>query len=159
MYPYYYRVNNWTQVLGLLNQSLYAEEMVCAMSSELYHIPATKDLKGNSEMHDHLIPASYHRVSAAGSAQRLANGEQRKSIIDTLVTCIKNAENQDKKVRDGLKVMEQNAAPEFKPFMKLIMKWQQQAESTLNQAKVTLQSMGISSANESGQQSEEVNFY
>ncbi|MDE3840843.1 hypothetical protein C0966_16350 [Bacillus methanolicus] len=154
MYPYYYRVNNWTQVLALLNQSLYAEEMVCAMSSELYHIPATKDLKGNSEMHNHLVPASYHRVSATGSAQRLANGEQRKSIIDTLVTCIKNAENQDKEVREGLKIMEQNAAPEFKPFIKLIMNWQKQAETTLNQAKETLRSMGISSANGSEQQSE-----
>ncbi|MGE7764874.1 hypothetical protein [Peribacillus sp. NPDC096540] len=55
---YYYRFNNWEPILYMLHQSLYAEEMVCAMSSELFHIPATKDLKGNLEMHSHLVPAS-----------------------------------------------------------------------------------------------------
>jgi hypothetical protein len=159
LYPYYYRVNNWTQVLTFLNQSLYAEEMVCAMSSELYHIPATKDLKGNSEMHSHLVPASYHRVTATGSVQRLANGEQRKSIVETLVACIKNAENQDKKVREGLKIMEENASAEFKPFIRLILNWQQQAETTLNRAKEALRSMGVSFTNESQQQNEGYHSY
>jgi hypothetical protein len=159
LYPYYYRVNNWTQVLTFLNQSLYAEEMVCAMSSELYHIPATKDLKGNSEMHSHLVPASYHRVTATGSAQRLVNGEQRKSIVETLVACIKNAENQDKKVREGLIIMEENASTEFKPFIRLILNWQQQAETTLNRAKEALRSMGVSFTNESQQQNGEYDSY
>ncbi|MGM0943417.1 MAG: hypothetical protein ACQEWU_21140, partial [Bacillota bacterium] len=103
MYPFYnYRVSNWEAVLSLLYHSLYAEEMVCAMSSELFHIPETKDLKGNNEMHSHLVPASYHRITAVGSSQRLTNGEQRQSIIDTLIACIINAETQDKKVREGL---------------------------------------------------------
>jgi hypothetical protein len=72
LYPYYwYRVNQWRQVLSLLQQSLYAEEIVCSMSTQLFHIPKTKDLKGNREMHNHLVPASYHRVTAVGSAHRL----------------------------------------------------------------------------------------
>lgn len=159
MYPYYfYRVNNWGHILQLLNQSLYAEEMVCAMSSELFHIPKTKDLKGNREMHDHLVPASYHRVTAVGSSQRLVNGEQQQSIVETLAACIKNAENQDKKVRDGLKTMEENASPEYKPFMKVMIKWQEQAESYLNQAKKSLQTMGVSLSTESGQQNGDYNY-
>lgn len=160
MYPYYYyyRVNNWGHILHLLNQSLYAEEMVCAMSSELFHIPKTKDLKGNREMHDHLVPASYHRVTAVGSSQRLVNGEQQQSIVETLAACIKNAENQDKKVRDGLKTMEENASPEYKLFMKVIIKWQEQAESYLNQAKKSLQTMGVSLSTESGQQNGDYNY-
>lgn len=159
MYPYYYyRVNNWGHLLHLLNQSLYAEEMVCAMSSELFHIPETKDLKGNREMHDHLVPASYHRVTAVGSSQRLVNGEQQQSIVETLAACIKNAENQDKKVRDGLKTMEENASPEYKLFMKVIIKWQEQAESYLNQAKKSLQTMGVSLSTESGQQNGDYNY-
>ncbi|MBM7693753.1 hypothetical protein JOC77_003197 [Peribacillus deserti] len=142
----YYRVNSWKQVLLLLQQSLYAEEMVCAMTSELFHIPKTKDLKGNSEMHNHLVPASYHRVTAVGSAQRLKNGEQQRSIVDTLVTCLINAENQDKKVRQGLQVMEENISPEFKTFISVSIKWQEQAESYLRQAKESLIAMGISFA-------------
>jgi len=70
-FNYLYRVNSWTQILILLQRSLYAEEMVCAMSSQLFHIPQTKDLKGSSEMHNHLVPASYHRVTAVGSAHLL----------------------------------------------------------------------------------------
>ncbi|MFC0271790.1 hypothetical protein ACFFIX_10020 [Metabacillus herbersteinensis] len=141
---YFYRVNNWERVLNLLNQSLYAEEMVCAMSSELFHIPKTKDLTGNREMHDHLVPASYHRVTAVGSSQRLKNGEQQQSIVETLVACIMNAKTQDKKVREGLDTMEQNASPEYKPFIKVIIKWQESAESYLNQAKKALRTMGVS---------------
>jgi hypothetical protein len=160
LYPYYmYRVNQWTQILMLLQQSLYAEEMVCAMSSQLFHIPATKDLKGNDEMHNHLVPASYHRVTAVGSAQRLSNGEQGQSIVETMKACIINAEKQDKKVRDGLKIMEENATPEFITFIKLIIQWQNQAESYLSQAKTALTSMGISFPSGSDEQNEESNVY
>jgi isopenicillin N synthase-like dioxygenase len=148
---YLYRANQWTQILMLLRHSLYAEEMVCAMSSQLFHIPTTKDLKGNREMHSHLVPASYHRVTAVGSAQRLSNGEQQQSIVETMTACIMNAENQDKKVRDGLKIMEENATPEFRSFIKLIIQWQNQAESYLTQAKTALKSMGISFEQQSGE--------
>ncbi|WP_419156611.1 hypothetical protein [Rossellomorea sp. BNER] len=144
LYPNYYRVNNWQPILNFLQQSLYAEEMVCARSSELFHIPQTQDLKGNNEMHNHLIPASYHRVTSVGSARRLVNGEQRQSIIATMTTCIVNAEKQDKGVREGLKVMEENASPEYKPVIKLIIQWQKQAEAYLKQAKDSLQAMGVS---------------
>jgi hypothetical protein len=145
MFPYYnVRVNNWEPVLNSLLRSLHAEEMVCSMSSELYHIPQTQNLKGNNEMHNELVPASYHRISASGSARRLLNGEQQQSLIDTLVACIINAENRDKKVREGLIVMEENAAPDYKPFIKLIIQWQDQAESSLKQAKDSLRSMGVS---------------
>jgi hypothetical protein len=156
---YLYRVHPWTQILILLQHSLYAEEMVCAMSSQLFHIPQTKDLKGSSEMHNHLVPASYHRVTAVGSAQRLSNGEQQQSIVETMTACIINAENRDKQVREGLKIMEENATPDFKPFIKLIIQWQNQAESYLSQAKAALKSMGISFPIGSEQQSGEYNAY
>ncbi|GAA0329826.1 hypothetical protein GCM10008967_20390 [Bacillus carboniphilus] len=144
MYSYYYRQNGWEPILQSLRQSLYAEEMVCAMSSELLHIPETKNLKGNNEMHSHLVPASYHRVTSVGSAQRLVNGENRKSIIDTMVACIINAETQDKGVREGLSVMEANANQELKSYIRLIIRWQEQAESSLQAAKQAVQAMGIS---------------
>ncbi|MFD2045381.1 hypothetical protein ACFSTA_16980 [Ornithinibacillus salinisoli] len=158
MYPYYfYRVNGWEQVLSLLRQSLYAEEMVCAMSSELFHIPETQDLEGNREMHDHLVPASYHRVTAVGSSQRLVNGEQRSSIVETLVACINNAENQDTEVRAGLNTMEENASSEYKPFINMIIQWQGQAEAYLSQAKESIQTMGVS-LNGNEQQNGEYNY-
>ncbi|WP_199860689.1 hypothetical protein [Oceanobacillus damuensis] len=46
-------------------------------------------------MHNHLVPASYHRVTAVGSAQKLKNGEEQQTIIETMVACIINAETQD----------------------------------------------------------------
>ncbi|MCA1029642.1 hypothetical protein LCL95_01190 [Bacillus timonensis] len=143
--PYSYRVNQWSQTLSYLQQSLYAEEMVCAMSTQLLYIPATKDLKGNNEMHNHLVPASYHRVTAVGAAIRLSNGEEQPSIVSTLTNCIRNAEKQDKGVRAGIKTMEENAPTDYKAFVKVIMQWQQQAENSLAMAKQSVQSMGYSS--------------
>ncbi|UOE53362.1 hypothetical protein [Cytobacillus oceanisediminis] len=158
-YPYY-RATSWGDILTLLQQSLYAEEMVCSMSSELFHIPETKDLKGNAEMHNHLVPASYHRVTAVGCAHRLVNGEKRQSIIDTMAACIMNAENQDKKVREGLKTMEENAGPEYKAFISLIIRWQGQAENYLSQAKDALLTMGVSFPSAgSGPENGEYNLY
>ncbi len=133
--------------------------MVCAMSSELYHIPQAKDIKGNNEMHNHLVPASYHRVTAVGSAQRLATGEQRQSIIDTMTACIKNAEKQDVSVKKWLGVMEGNAGSEFKPFIQMIIRWQNQTEFYLNQTKSELKKMGISIPAEAEQQGGEYNGY
>jgi hypothetical protein len=144
MYPQYFRVNGWEPIMTVLQESLNAEEMVCAISSELFHIPQTKNLEGNNEMHSHLVPASYHRVTAVGSAVRLVNGEQQQTIITTMVTCIINAEKQDKQVREGLTVMEENASPEFKPVIQIIIQWQDQAEAYLLQAKEALRSMGVS---------------
>ncbi|RFU66485.1 hypothetical protein D0463_08985 [Bacillus sp. V59.32b] len=43
------------------------------------------------EMHSELVPASYHRVTASGSAQRLMYGESAPSILEILVACIGNA--------------------------------------------------------------------
>jgi hypothetical protein len=143
-YNYYYRVNQWDSIVLLLRQSLFAEEMVCAVSSELFHIPETKNLEGNAEMHSNLVPASYHRITATGSAQRLKNGEQRQSVIDTMAACIVNAEIEDRGVRAGLGVMLEHASPEYKPVVQMIIRWQDQAEATLKQARDALQSMGIS---------------
>ncbi len=160
LYPYYsYRANKWDPILLLLQQSLYAEEMVCAMSSQLYHIPQTKDLKGNNEMHNHLVPASYHRLSAVGSAQRLKNGEEQQSIVETMAACIVNAEKRDMKVREGLKIMEENASSDFKPFILVIIKWQQQAEHYLGQAKESLRPMGVSFPTVSEEYSGEYHYY
>ena len=142
MYTNYYRVVDWDPLINLLEQSIYAEEMVCSMSSELYHIPQTMNLQGLNEMHEHLIQASYHRVSAAGSARRLKMGEQQ-TLIDTLVACILNAERQDQQVWSGLLVIESAASAEFKPFIQLIIQWQGQAERSLNQAKQYVSNVGI----------------
>ncbi|MFJ7306209.1 hypothetical protein [Peribacillus frigoritolerans] len=40
--------------------------------------------------------------------------------------------------------MEENASANYIAFIKLIIKWQEQAESYLNQAKEALRSMGAS---------------
>ncbi len=125
----------WQSVVTELNQSLYSELMVCSMSTQLFHVPETKDLKGNTEMHTHLVPASYHRVTATGSAQRLLNGEFAPSILETLNDCIQNAEQQDRNVRAGLLVMRDNAPANYKAFIENILHWQDYAELHLQNAK------------------------
>jgi hypothetical protein len=142
--PYIYR-QDWTAVLQLLNQSLYAEEMVCSMSTQLFVIPATANLKGNAEMHNHLIPASYHRVTAVGSAMRLQNGETHETIIQTLVSCVNNGLKKDQEVMKWLPVMRDDAPDEYRPFVETIIRWQQQAEQSLSSAKQLLTQMGYES--------------
>jgi hypothetical protein len=139
--PYIFR-QDWTAVLQLLNQSLYAEEMVCSMSTQLFVIPATADLKGNAEMHNHLVPASYHRVTAVGSAIRLQNGESHDTIIQILVSCVNNGLKEDLEVMKWLPIMRDDAPDEYKPFVETIIRWQQQAERTLTSAKQLLTQMG-----------------
>lgn len=125
----------WQPVVTELYSSLYGEQMVCSTSTQLFHIPETKDLAGNAEMHAHLVPASYHRVTATGSAQRLLNGEKAPSIVETLIACIQNAEQRDRNVRNGLLVM-RNAAPvSYKPFVENIILWQGYTELHLQNAK------------------------
>ncbi|MGA9172664.1 MAG: hypothetical protein WBZ33_01615 [Thermoactinomyces sp.] len=125
----------WHPVATELYLSLYGEQMVCSMSTQLFHIPETKDLKGNAEMHSHLIPASYHRVTAAGSAQRLLNGESAPSIVETLIACIQSAKKRDRNVRTGLYVMRDAAPTSYKPFIENIIRWQNYTELHLQNAK------------------------
>jgi hypothetical protein len=125
----------WQPVAAEINRSLYSEQMVCSMSTQLFHIPETKDLKGNAEMHTHLVPASYHRVTASGSAQRLLNGDREPSIVQTFVVCIQNTEQRDRNVRTGLHVMKDAAHASYKPFVENIILWQDYAEFHLQNAK------------------------
>jgi len=144
MYPYpYYRQDGWTTVFSLLQQSLYAEGMVCSMSTQMLYTPETENLEGNNEMHNHLVPASYHRVTAWGTSYRLISGDSNQYMITTVVSCIKNAQTQDQGVSEGLQVMQENANEKWRPFVEQIIKWQDNAEATLSQAKQTLQAMNV----------------
>ncbi|WP_408007696.1 hypothetical protein ACJROX_23835 [Pseudalkalibacillus sp. A8] len=125
----------WQPVILELRRSLFSEEMVCSMSTQLFHIPETKDLKGNAEIHESLVPASYHRVTANGSVYRLANGEQQMSIVQTLISCIQNAQKEDRDVRNGLNIMREAAPTSYKPFIENIIRWQDYAERHLQNAK------------------------
>lgn len=142
---YAYREQDWSSVLELLNHSLYGEQMVCSMSTQLFHISATENLKGNPEMHEHLVPASYHRVTAVGSAQRLQNGEYHDSIVNTLISCVKSALREDEGVMKWLQVMRDDAPNEFKPFVENIISWQQRTEQSLSAAQQHLRQMGFAS--------------
>jgi hypothetical protein len=117
------QTEKWQPVVTELDRSLLGEQMVCSASTQLFHIPEMKDLRGNAEMHTHLVPASYHRVTAAGSAQRLLNGETATSILETLIACIQNSEQKDRNVRAGLLVMREAAPSSYKPFIDNIIRW------------------------------------
>ncbi|MBY6037576.1 hypothetical protein KUV80_12975 [Fictibacillus nanhaiensis] len=138
--------NRWKSVADELEKSLYGEQIVCSMSTELYHIPKTKKLEGNNNMHRFLVPASYHRVTAVGSAIRMVNGYITPSVLKTLILCIQQAEDQDKGVRKNLKVMLKAAPEPYKPFVENIIQWQDYAELHLQHAKqLTMQMTGSSS--------------
>jgi hypothetical protein len=129
------QMEKWQPVVTELDRSLFGEQMVCSASTQLFHIPETKDLRGNAEMHTYLVPASYHRVTAAGSAQRLLYGETAASIVETLIACIQNSEQKDRNVRAGLLVMRDAAPASYKPFVENIILWQDYAELHLQNAK------------------------
>jgi hypothetical protein len=147
MYYHSYR-QDWSTVIELLNQSLNAEKMVCSMSTQLFHITTTQNLRGNPEMHEHLVPASYHRVTAVGSAQRLQNGEYHDSIINTLISCVNSALREDQEVMKWLHIMRDNAPNDFKPFIQNIVSWQQQTEQSITSAQQLLRQMGFEIQNQ-----------
>ncbi|WP_233144153.1 hypothetical protein [Lottiidibacillus patelloidae] len=131
---YDYRAPKWQQVYMNLYYSLYAEQMVCALSSEFFHIDETKDLKGNGKMHQHLVPASYHRVTAVGSVIRILNGDKSDTVVKTLTSCINNAQRQDKGVVDGIEIMERNIPRKSRNQLRQIIQWQKAAEHYLKLA-------------------------
>jgi hypothetical protein len=137
----YGRVTDWPAVVNALEQSLFAEQLVCSMGTQLFYIPETADLEGNPEMHNHLVPASYHRVTAVGSAVRLAHGEFHESIVQTLRSCIQSAKREDEEVMRWLRVMRDAAPADFKPFLEHIIQWQEQAELSLRAAQQLLENM------------------
>jgi hypothetical protein len=145
-YYYPYR-QDWSSILEYLNLSMHGEQMVCSMTTQLFHIPATKDLKGNAEMHDHLVPASYHRVTALGCAKRLQSGESHESIIKAMVACVNNGLKQDKEVTKWLGVMRENAPSEYKGFMDTVINWQKQTEQSLAYTQQLLRGMGLETEN------------
>jgi hypothetical protein len=133
----------WKSVLNPLQGSLHANQMVCAMSSQLFHMEETKDLKGNKEMHEHLVYSSYHRVTAIGSALRLQAGEAHASIVETLTACIQNAEQADSKVNEYLKVMLHAAPQGYKWFIQNIIGWQNASYPYLQRARTELNKAGV----------------
>ncbi|PYZ96603.1 hypothetical protein CR205_12905 [Alteribacter lacisalsi] len=147
MYYFPYR-QEWSSVLELLNQSLFGEGMVCSMTTQLFYIPATAGLEGNPELHRHLIPASYHRVTAVGSVYRLQNGEFDESIIQTLISCVNKGLQEDQEVMRWLQVMRDNAPEEFESFIENIINWQQRTEQTLSAAKQLIEQMGYDTENQ-----------
>ncbi|WP_096188027.1 hypothetical protein [Evansella halocellulosilytica] len=147
MNGYYPYRQDWSPVVEYLDFSLNGEEMVCSMTTQLFYIPATENLEGNPEMHEHLVPASYHRVTALGCAKRLQNGEYHDSIIQAMIGCINNALMQDEEVTKWLGVMRENAPSEFIPFMDSVINWQQQTEQSLAYAKQLLTGMGYDTEN------------
>jgi hypothetical protein len=151
LYGYYYYRQDWSSVLEYLNNSMNGEQMVCSMTTQLFHIPATENLKGNTEMHNYLVPASYHRVTALGCAKRLQSGESHESIIKALVACVNNGLKQDKEVTKWLKVMRENAPREFKGFMDNVIRWQQQTEQSLAYTQQLLRGMGFETETETGE--------
>ncbi|SDZ58718.1 hypothetical protein SAMN05421736_11957 [Evansella caseinilytica] len=132
----------WYSIWNLLNESLLAEQMVCSMSTQLFHVPETSDVKGNAEMHSHLVPASYHRVTAAGSAYRLSQGEFHESIVTTLIACVQKSLEEDADVKKWLFVMRGDVSGYYRQFIEQIIAWQQQAERTIAAAQQQLQFIG-----------------
>ncbi|MBU9711999.1 hypothetical protein KS419_09635 [Bacillus tamaricis] len=124
------------------------EEMVCSMSSQLYHIPETENLEGLDEMHRHLYDSSYHRVTATGCAKRLQAGEYHDTIIKTMISCVQNALDADQKVMKWLQVMRDNAPNEFTQFIEIIIRWQQETVQSLSMAQHRLSQMGFEIENQ-----------
>ncbi|WP_193557000.1 hypothetical protein [Salicibibacter halophilus] len=128
--------HDWSGIYNHLRESLYEQQIVCSMSTQLYYMPETEDLEGNPEMHEHLVPASYHRVTAVGSAKRLMKDEAKEpsSIVQSLRSCIENAQSEDQGVMRWLHVMRDEAPSSFSSFIQRIITRQEKAEKSLKEA-------------------------
>lgn len=123
------------QMVESLSKSLYAEEIVCSMASQLHYFPETAHLNGLKETHDALIPASYHRVTAVGTGIRMLQGDDSPTLWNVIEYCIRDAQKMDAAVRVGLNKMIAAAPEAFRDFVNRIMEWQKYKESSFLIAK------------------------
>ncbi len=118
-----------------LSNSLYAAGIVCSMASQLYYIRETADLNGLNEAHDALVPASYHRVTAFGTGNRILQGDTAPTLWNVIEYCIREAQEKDAAVRAGLNKMLAAAPDAYKGFVSTIIEWQEYTERTMQNAK------------------------
>ena len=129
------------QMVEALSNSLYAEEIVCSMASQLHYIPEMANLNGLKETHDALVPASYHRVTAVGTGNRILQGDQSLSLWQVIEYCIREAGVMDAAVRVGLNKMLAAAPYAYRGFVNQIIEWQQYKESSFQIAKTAFEQL------------------
>ena len=129
------------QMAEALSNSLYAEEMVCSMASQLHYIPETAQLSGLKETHDELIPASYHRVTAVGTGHRILQGDNAPTLWNVIEYCIREAQEKDAAVMVGLNKMFAAAPEAYRGFVNQIIEWQKYKERTFQIAKTAYESI------------------
>ena len=133
------------QMVEALTTSLYAEEIVCSMASQLHYIPETANLNGLKETHDALVPASYHRVTAVGTGNRMLQGDQSPSLWQVIEYCIREAGEMDAAARAGMNKMLAAAPQAYKGFMNQMIEWQKYKEKTFQVAKTAFENIMASS--------------
>ena len=129
------------QMVEALSNSLFAEEIVCSMASQLHYIPEMANVNGLKETHDALVPASYHRVTAVGTGNRILQGDQHPSLWNVIEYCIREGQKMDAAVRVGLNKMLAAAPDTYRGFVNQIIEWQKYKEQTFQMAKTAYESI------------------
>ena len=135
------QVDTVHQMVEALSNSLFAEEIVCSMASQLHYIPEMANVNGLKETHDALVPASYHRVTAVGTGNRILQGDQHSSLWNVIEYCIREGQEMDTAVRVGLNKMLAAAPDAYRGFVNQIIEWQKYKEQTFQMAKTAYESI------------------
>ena len=128
-----------TQLVDSLSRSLYGQQLVNSLTAQLLFITETANLNGLQETRAQLIPASYHRVTALGSALRVQRGDNAPTLFNVLENSINLAEQNDVGVRAGLDKLLAAAPPAYNEYTDSILQWQQYTENHLQDAKRALE--------------------
>ncbi|WP_069203048.1 hypothetical protein [Bacillus testis] len=129
------------QMVDALANSLYAEEMVCSMASQLRYFPETAQLNGLEETHGSLVPASYHRVTAVGTGYRILQGDNAPTLWNVIEYCIREAQKMDAATRVGLNKMLAAAPETYRGFVNQIIEFQKNKENYFQMAKTAYESI------------------
>lgn len=130
-----------SQLVDSLSKSLYGQQLVNSLIAQLLFITETANLTGLKETHAQLIPASYHRVTALGSALRIQRGDAAPTLFNVLENSINMAEQNDTDVSAGLDRLLTVAPPAYNEYVDMVLQWQQYTSSHLQDAKKALEQL------------------
>lgn len=129
-----------SQVLNSLIQTYNSLTLLCAAASLARYIPEARDLPGLDALHRALYEASYHLITATGSARMILSGAGQPGYYALLLNCQREIWEALQNARDAFNQLSQATPENLRP-------WAQQVGGLL-QATMghLLRAMGITTA-------------
>ncbi|WP_156807361.1 hypothetical protein [Effusibacillus pohliae] len=130
------------QVLAHLQNSLYALEVQCSLSTQMELNPETKALPGLRDVDKHNYESSYHRTTAIGCLRRILAGERHPDVMGIMIRCMLEAEEHDVETGRAMDRMLRSATTRTaEQWVRTAKRWQEQQLVHLREAIVLARSL------------------